>query len=170
MFDLFKGSKKKENLAPVTCAPNELVAPADSNLIPIENVKDEVFSEKIMGDGIAFELSGNEAVICAPASGTLSTLFKTGHAFGIVTDEGVELLIHIGIDTVALNGDGFKVHDVKSGDKVKAGDPIITADLKKIREKYDTTTMLIVTEDNGKKITFAEPGEVKRGQVVANMQ
>jgi len=104
--------------------------------------------------------------ICAPANGNLTVLFPTGHAFGVTMKNGVELLVHIGINTVEANGDGFKVLNFKQGDEVKAGDPIVTVDFKKLGAKYDMSTMLIVTNANGQTITFRQPGDVKRGESV----
>lgn len=136
-----------------------ITAPADGNMIPIETVHDETFASKMMGDGVAFELKGN--VVTAPSAGTLSIVADTGHAFGVSRSDGVELLVHIGINTVEMSGKGFKVL-AKAGDIVKAGDPVIEVDRKLLEEKgYDLTTMLIVVDNNGKEISFKEYGEVK---------
>ena len=81
-------------------------------------------------------------------------------------NNGVELLIHCGIDTVNANGDGFRLLKKKQGDTVKAGDPIVEVDLKKLSAKYDMSTMLIVTNANGREIAFIDPAEVKRGESV----
>lgn len=164
MFSFLK--KKEETVTPITCADNEIIAIADAKQVPIETVKDEVFAQKMMGDGIAFELKSE--TICAPVSGTLTVLFPTGHAFGITTADGVELLCHIGINTVESKGEGFKILS-KQGNAVKAGDPIVKADLKALSKKYDMTTMLIVTNANGKTVAFSEPQEVTRGQVVGKI-
>lgn len=170
MFNLFRKNQNNEKLLPVDCAYNEIVAPVNAVQIALEDVEDEVFSEKIMGDGVAFRLQGDEITVCAPANGTLTAVFDTGHAFGVTTGDGIEILIHIGIDTVELQGDGFKILDKKVGDTIQAGEPVVRVELKKVREKYDTTTMLIVPNTNGHDIRFAAPGEVTRGQVIANIQ
>lgn len=167
MINLFKKNLNNEIYSPVVCKNNEIIAPVNAVQIALEEVNDQVFSEKIMGDGVAFKLQGEEITVCAPANGTLSVMFKTGHAFGVTTVDGIEILIHIGIDTVELNGDGYKVLDKKTGDILRAGEPVVRVNLKKVREKYDTTTMLIITNDNGHKIIFSNPGEVTRGQVIA---
>ncbi len=101
--------KKKEAFA----------CPMTGVLHPIEEVPDPVFSEKTLGEGFAVELTGRE--VKAPVSGTISAAFPTGHAFGITTKDGMEILIHIGIETVALEGAGFEVKK-KQGDAVKQGD------------------------------------------------
>lgn len=153
MFRLFG---KKENKA-------FIVSPADGTAIDISKVNDPVFSQKVMGDGIAIELTDDKAVICAPADGTLSVLFPTGHAFGITTDSGIELLVHIGINTVEAEGNGFRVLAFAQGDTVKAGDPIVEVNVNTLKEKYDMTTMLIVTNPNGQEILFRKYGSVKKG-------
>ena len=96
----------------------EFVSPMTGILLPIEQCPDPVFAGKIMGDGFAIELTGAE--VTAPVSGTIATAFPTGHAYGINPEDGKEILIHIGMDTVALNGQGFDV-------KVKQGDTVTVA-------------------------------------------
>ncbi|HOX29187.1 MAG TPA: PTS glucose transporter subunit IIA, partial [bacterium] len=92
----------------------------------IEEVPDEVFSQKMMGDGLA--VAPTEGVAVAPVSGELVSMFPTGHAFGIRTPEGLEVLVHIGLNTVAMKGEGFTAHKAQ-GDKVKAGEKIVSFDL-----------------------------------------
>ena len=87
----------------------------------------------------------------------------------MTTPEGVELLVHIGIDTVSANGEGFKILGKNQEDKVNAGDPVVEVDLKTLSEKFDMSTMLIITNDNGKKIDFIEFGEVKKGQTICTL-
>ncbi len=102
--------------------------------------------------------------ITAPVNGELTTVFPTGHAFGITRSDGVEILVHIGINTVELNGAGFDVL-AKAGETVRAGQPIVKIDRDVIEEKgYDTTTMLIITNANGKMINLQRTGDVKQGQ------
>ncbi len=167
LFDFFK--KKEEPavvLEPIEVSDDAIVALADGKMIDISTVNDPVFAQKMMGDGVAFQLEGNKAILCSPANGTLTVLFPTGHAYGVTANNGVEILIHCGIDTVNANGDGFKLCGKKQGDAVKAGDPIVEVDLKKLSANYDMTTMLIITNPNEKTITFAEPKDVKRGESV----
>lgn len=143
---------------------SDIVSIADGNIIPITEVNDPVFNSKRMGDGIAFQLSDN--LIVSPANGKVTVMFPDGHAFGITTKEGVELLVHIGIDTVNLQGDGFHPL-VKQGDSIHAGDPAVRIDFDEIKKKgYDTTTMLIITNANGKHIVFRHYGKTKKGTIL----
>lgn len=138
LFDKF--IKKAEPMS----ISDSVFSPCKGTLIELGSVEDEVFSQKAMGDGVAVEPS--EGTFYAPISGTLETVFPTGHAYGLRSSDGKEILVHIGIDTVELNGKGFTLL-VKQGDKVKAGDKIVTADLELIREAgYKATTMLIQTD------------------------
>lgn len=142
---------------------DEIVAPAAGTLIPINKVNDPVFAQKMMGDGVAFNYVQGKVVLCAPANGKLSVLYPTGHAFGISMNQGTELLVHIGLDTVKAKGSGFRVLKQK-GNSVLAGEPIVEVNLKKLRKLYDMTTMLIVTNDGGLTPKFIDSGTVSRGQ------
>lgn len=138
-----------------------IVAITEGDLLPLTEVNDETFSKKMLGDGVAFKLDSD--FICAPANGQLTTLFPTGHAFGITTKEGIELLVHIGIDTVNLKGEGFDVL-VEQGEEVRAGEPIVRVDREKITAAgYDLTTMLILTNDFDHEIQLNHQGQVKVG-------
>ena len=136
MFDFLR--KKKDSL---------IYAPAKGLCIDISNVDDNAFASKIMGDGVA--IIPEENIIKSPVDGKLTMIFNTGHAFGILSNDGVEILIHIGIDTVNEEGKGFEILK-KSGDSVKKGTPIVKLELNYLKSKYDMSTMLIVT--NNKKI------------------
>ena len=162
LFDVFK----KKSLPPVEAEDDDIVAMADGNLIDVTAVSDPVFARKMMGDSTAFRYDGDKVMLCAPANGTLSVLFPAGHAFVVTMKDGTELLVHIGIDTVNAKGDGFRLQNKKQGETVKAGDPIVEVDLKKLGTEYDMSTMLIITNDAGKKRTFIAPQAVKRGQKV----
>ena len=165
LFDkLFK--KEEEVLPELNVDDSAIVAIADGELIDIKSVPDPVFAEEMMGKSSAFKYNKDKVTLCSPANGTLGVLFPTGHAFGIVTNEGVEILIHCGVDTVNANGDGFKLLKKKQGDTVKAGDPIVEVDIKKLSANYDMSTMLIITNPNEKEFEFIEPQAVKRGQSV----
>ena len=154
---LFGGLFKKKD---------EIVALADGKVVETKSVSDPMFAEEMMGKTLVFNYDADKVVLHSPASGTLTVLFPTGHAFGITTDDGVELLVHCGVDTVSANGDGFKLLDKKQGDKVKAGDPIVEVDVKKLKEKFDMSTMLVITNPNGKTLEFVGPCDVKLGQSV----
>lgn len=123
-----------------------IYSPVNGKTAALESLQDGMFSEKILGDGIAVTPSDGE--FTAPVTGTVESAFPTGHAYGIRTESGVEILIHIGLDTVELNGKGFQSH-VQQGQKVKAGDPIATVDLDAVKNGgYPTETMVIVTSGN----------------------
>ena len=119
LFDLFM--KKEPHLEPIDVDDNAIVALADGRMIDITTVPDPVFAEKMMGDSIAFKYDGDKVILCAPANGTLTVLFPTGHAFGVTTNNGVELLVHCGVDTVNAKGDGFRLLKKKQGDPGKTG-------------------------------------------------
>ena len=141
MFSLFDRFKKEID--------QNIFSPVEGTCIDILNVKDEVFSKKMMGDGIAVTPKDN--VVYSPCDGEITMVFPTKHAFGITTNNGVEVLIHIGMDTVNLNGVGFKSCKNK-GDKVKHGDKIIEFDDNYLsREDLDMTTMVIITNTNNHK-------------------
>lgn len=126
-----------------TARTNIIFNPINGTIKPITSVADPVFAEKTMGDGAA--IIPSEGKLYAPASGTIIALFPTGHALGIATDSGTELLIHIGIDTVELNGEGFESH-IRTNQKVNKGDLLISFDLNTLKEKgYDPTVMVVVT-------------------------
>lgn len=156
---------KKENLTALQVADDAIVAMADGRIIPVSEVTDEVFASEALGTTCAFAYDASTVTVCAPANGTLSVLFPTGHAFGITMADGTELLIHIGVNTVNEQGKGFKVF-AKQGDQVKAGQPIVEVDVKKLKKKYDMSTMLIVTNAADHPVKFRAPGEVKRGDSV----
>lgn len=128
--------KKDENLEILT-------APVDGEVIDITKVQDKVFSEKIIGDGIAIESNGK--IFKAPASGELKVIFETNHAFAMTLENGLDILVHIGIDTVKLNGEGFK-RLANEGENVKKGQPIIEIDRELIEGRgYSLVTPVLIT-------------------------
>lgn len=135
---------------PAEHTEGELKAVLSGKVIPIEEVPDDVFSQKVMGDGIAFEPSGN--TVYAPANGRISVVMEdTKHACGITLENGMELLIHVGIDTVDMGGDGFTLF-VKPEDKIQCGDPLISFTPEKIKAAgHPTTTVFIVTDEGSAK-------------------
>lgn len=141
MLSFFKKNKD------TAVSANGLKAFVSGKVIAIEEVQDPVFSGKILGDGLAIEPTGN--VIVAPCDGVISTIMADSkHAVGITASNGMELLIHEGIDTVSLNGEGFELF-VAEGDTVKAGDQLIKFDAELIKSKgYQTTCILVVTNSN----------------------
>jgi len=130
--------------------PNEgkVFAPAAGMVIPIQEAPDKVFSEKILGDGIAVVIE--EGTIRSPADGVIINVADTLHAYGIETADGLEILVHIGINTVELNGQGFSCK-VRDGQKVKKGDVLCEVDLDLLREKgYPLHTPVLIT--NGEEL------------------
>lgn len=119
----------------------EIVAPLSGEIVNIEDVPDVVFAEKIVGDGIAIKPAGNKMV--APVDGTIGKIFETNHAFSIESDNGIELFVHFGIDTVELKGEGFK-RIAEEGQKVKKGDVVIEFDLPLLEEKAKSTLTPVV--------------------------
>ena len=137
-----------------------LTSPVNGTQIPLSEVADEIFASELLGTTVAVEPADGKIV--APCDGEVSNIFETGHAVCITTESGGELLIHIGIDTVKMDGKGF-TKKVSDGDKVHAGDILVEADLEEIKNAgYQTTTMMILTNtDEFGNVTKAEPAEVK---------
>lgn len=130
MFSLFK--KKKTN---------QLVAPTTGELISIGDVSDEVFSTKVMGDG--FAIKPNSDIIVSPTDGEVTNIFPTKHAISITTDSGLEILLHLGIDTVELNGEPFEL-SVQQGQKISAGDQLLKMDRAAIKKNGKEDTVMLV--------------------------
>lgn len=141
-------------------AEETLTSPVKGTQIPLSEVADETFASEMLGTTVAVEPADGKVV--APCDGEVSNIFETGHAVCITTESGGELLIHIGIDTVKMDGKGF-TKKVSDGDKVHAGDILVEADLEEIKNAgYQTTTMMILTNtDEFGNVTKAEPAEVK---------
>ncbi len=136
-FQETKQSTKKEMI---------ISSPVKGKVVALSEVPDETFSQEMLGKGIA--IIPEEKQFYAPVSGEVSVVFPTGHAIGLISEDGTELLIHIGLDTVQLNGEGFHVA-VKQGQKVKQGDLLVEVDLEKIQEKgYSVITPVLVTNPN----------------------
>ena len=142
----------------------EIKSVLSGRVIPIEEVDDNVFSQRIMGDGVAIE--PEDTVVTAPADATVTVVMKeSGHACGLTLANGLELLIHVGIDTVDMNGDGFRLF-VDEGQKVRTGDPLIQFDPEKIKAAgHPLTTMLIVTgEGSAKNVAMHSGVEAKAAE------
>ncbi|WEV70783.1 PTS glucose transporter subunit IIA [Lactobacillus sp. ESL0785] len=144
-------------------------AVVDGQLIPITAVKDDVFSEKMLGDGYAIKPKNGK--ICAPVAGTITTVFPTKHAIGITTKDNLEILLHLGLDTVNLKGKPFKVM-VKEGDVVKQGDQLAEMDLEMITAAgYDNTIIVVYTNmDLIKSVSEVAPGNVTHGKEVQTIK
>ncbi len=147
----------------------EVYSVADGQVVALEQVKDPVFAQKMMGDGFAVEpANGN---IVSPVSGTVSSIFPTKHALGIVTEAGLEVLVHIGLDTVSLEGKPFTVH-VAEGQKVAAGDLLVTADLDTIRAAgRETSTVVVFTNGDAiKSVKLEKTGSLAAKTAVAKVE
>lgn len=141
---------------------------AEGLVIPLDQVKDPVFAQKMMGDGFAVEPSQGE--IYSPVAGTVTSIFPTKHALGLLTENGLEVLVHIGLDTVSLEGKPFTLH-VSQGQNVAAGDLLVTADLAAIREAgRETQTVVVFTnQDAVKAVRLMATGQQILGTVVAQV-
>ena len=147
----------------------EVYSVADGQVVALEQVKDPVFAQKMMGDGFAVEpANGN---IVSPVSGTVSSIFPTKHALGLVTEAGLEVLVHIGLDTVSLEGKPFTVH-VAEGQKVAAGDLLVTADLDAIRAAgRETSTVVVFTNAEAiKSVKLEQTGSLAAKTAVAKVE
>ena len=162
---------QEETTGNIPAAPqNETIqTPIVGDVVALENVNDPVFSSGAMGQGIAVKPS--QGVVYAPADAEVSIAFPTGHAFGLKTAKGAEILIHVGIDTVSMNGEGFEAK-VAQGDKVKAGDVLGTFDSSKIAAAgLDDTTMVIVTNTaDYASVTPVASGSVVKGDAIIEVK
>ncbi|MDP4086465.1 MAG: PTS glucose transporter subunit IIA [Bacillota bacterium] len=153
-FNLFKKAKL------------QIIAPIDGKIIPIEEVPDPVFNQKMMGVGVAIIPSKGD--IQAPVSGTIIQVAPTKHAVGILAEDGSEILIHVGLETVSLKGEGFNVL-VKQGEKVSVGQSLLEVNWDYIQTHAKSiVTPIVITNSHGsdKKYTFTEEKEGKQGKTV----
>lgn len=162
-------AEEKEEVAPAALQNETLVTPIVGDVVALADVNDPVFSSGAMGQGIAVKPS--QGVVYAPADAEVSIAFPTGHAFGLKTRNGAEVLIHVGIDTVSMNGDGFEAK-VAQGNKVKAGDVLGTFDSNKIAAAgLDDTTMVIVTNTaDYASVAPVATGSVSKGDAVIEVK
>lgn len=157
LFDVFK----KKGI--------EIGAPIEGECVALSEVSDPVFGDEIMGKGVAIKPSTGRVV--APIAGVVSTIFPTGHAVAITTEEGAEILIHFGLDTVALEGKHFKTY-VVADQKVEKGDLLIEVDVEKVKEAgYDVITpMVICNSSDYSEIIGMSGRQVKEGEIVLTIQ
>lgn len=155
LFNIFKGNKNtEENLS------NEIVSPTNGKILELSEVPDQVFSQKLMGDG--FAIQSTDGIIVSPINGTVEMVFETKHAIGLKDSNGRELLIHLGIDTVNLKGEGFNVF-VNVGDTVKAGDKLIEMDVEFIKANAPSDiSPVIFTNLNKNESVSVITGDVNR--------
>ncbi len=141
-----------------------ILAPLSGEVIPVTAVPDPVFSQKMMGEGVAIRPLPKVQSVLAPVSGKIVKLFKTGHAFVLVGEVGaLEVLVHVGLDTVALKGEGFKLLRGE-GEEVSAGQPLVEVDIPRllVLEKDPVTPVVFIGRDQVKTLDFT-PGEVHAG-------
>ncbi|WP_059103642.1 PTS sugar transporter subunit IIA [Shouchella shacheensis] len=159
MFKKLFGKKEETNQKP---EEEQLVAPVSGKLVPIEEVPDPTFGEKMIGDGFAIEPKDGHVV--APIAGEIVQFFPTKHAFGIKSAGGAEVLVHIGLETVGMNGEGFTAH-VKEGDNVKAGEKIVDFDLALVKEKAaHTVTPVVITNPDHFSLSKESASEATAGE------
>lgn len=158
LFDKLFGSKQKES------QEIKIYSPLTGEVVNIEDVPDVVFSEKIVGDGVAIRPVGD--TIVAPVNGTIGKIFETNHAFSIESEDGVELFVHFGIDTVELKGEGF-TRLATEGQTVKVGDPIIKFDLALLEGKAKSVLTPIVISNMDEISNLSKlSGQVVAGESV----
>ena len=148
---------------PAQAGSGAVKSPITGRIIPLDQIPDQVFSQGILGEGVGIEPTGTEVV--APGDGTVCSVMEDSkHACGIQLDNGVEVLIHVGMDTVEMAGDGFQLH-VQEGDRVRLGDKLITFDPEKIRKAgHPVTTAFVVTESAGHTLRFITDVDAKAGE------
>ncbi|OSX54592.1 PTS sugar transporter subunit IIA [Anoxybacillus ayderensis] len=153
MFRLFR---KREEV---------IVSPLTGNVRSLENVPDPVFAQKMMGDGFAIEPT--DGVVVSPIHGEVVQVFPTEHAVGLRSDEGLEILIHVGVDTVHMHGEGFEAY-VKAGDRVKSGDLLLSFDLALVQQKAKSplTPVVITNGDVVDECHREHTEQAERGRTV----
>ncbi len=158
-------AEEQPQAEPPAAGAEGVTAPLSGRVIPMEEIPDQVFSQGILGEGVGIEPTGN--VVVAPADATVCSVIEDSrHAVGLTLDNGAELLIHVGIDTVSMNGDGFQLH-VKEGDRVHLGDKLITFDPEKIKAAgHPTTTAFLVTDPGDLVPTFETNVDAQAGRTV----
>ena len=158
-------AEEQPQAEPPAAGAEGVTAPLSGRVIPMEEIPDQVFSQGILGEGVGIEPTGN--VVVAPADATVCSVMEDSrHAVGLTLDNGAELLIHVGIDTVSMNGDGFQLH-VKAGDRVHLGDKLITFDPEKIKAAgHPTTTAFLVTDPGDLTPTFETNVDAQAGRTV----
>lgn len=159
MFGFSKNKKSEES------KEFNLVAPIQGRALPLSEVADPVFSQKMAGDGVAIDPTGD--IVVAPADGELTLVFKTKHAFALTLANGAEILVHVGIDTVSLNGEGFE-QLATEGTTVKAGTPILKIDRQFIKSKGFSliTPVLITNTDDFASVTPVENIDTVPGETI----
>lgn len=164
-FNKIFSKKGTENNAVPVCEPLTVYTPVKGNAIPLEKIPDPVFSQGILGPGCGIEPS--EGAVYAPFNGVIISVADTKHAVGINSDDGMEVLIHVGVDTVDMNGKGFDLN-VKEGQKVQKGDLLLTFSLDAINAAGhpSTTAVLLTNGDDYTEVSLSVTGNVEIGSVL----
>lgn len=147
---------------------DRILSVVDGTMINVSQINDQVFSKKMLGDSVAFLCEGEEIVCTAPINGRLCTVFPTGHAYGIVDDNGLEVLVHIGIDTVNDQGKGFELL-VSQDQNVKAGDAIVKVKYNQLSLRYEMPIIVIITNSSKFNIKFNDYGIYKKDDIIATI-
>ncbi len=156
MFGLFK---KKQV---------EIFSPVDGGLVELESINDQVFSKKLVGDGVA--IIPMSRTISSPISGVVTRIFPTKHAFMITSPSGIEVMVHVGLDTVDLNGEGFTCL-VKEGDSVGQACPILEVDFEFLKSKNkDIVTPIIITSDKDIELEKSKVGTIREGELLLKVK
>jgi len=145
----------------------EIKAPVDGEVVSLSCVNDEVFSQKLVGDGVAIKPMSN--IFTAPIEGKVTKIFSTNHAYSIKSNKDLEVMVHIGLDTVELNGAGFD-RLVKEGDHVTAGEPIIKVDMSVLQQAKDTITPIIISDGSDFKKIEKKLNIVKMGDTIMEVE
>ena len=150
-------------------AVRRLIAPISGQIVDLDQVPDPVFSERMTGDGLAILAEDDEAL--APCDGTISLFFDTKHAFALTTDDGIQILVHVGLDTVILNGEGIQALH-QPGDRVTAGTPIIRFDFELlVKKQIDLISpLIIVNYDKVTNLKLRQPGEFLKAGIDTAIQ
>ena len=168
IFSALLGRDKSTATAPA-CEPLSVYAPAEGRVIPLEQFPDEVFCQGILGSGCGILPTGN--MVTAPFNGKIVQASDTLHAVGLLGDEGVELLIHVGVDTVEMGGKGFK-YFVKDGQRVKRGDPLIGFDREGIKAAgySDAIAVVVTNSDDFSAVDLQTTGATTSGTLILKVK
>lgn len=162
LFDIFRKPAAVEKIA-AAWEPMAVCQPVDGTVIPLREIGDGVFSEGVLGSGCGVKPTGEQ--VFSPISGIVTTIAQTRHAVGLISDDGIKMLVHVGIDTIAMNGRGFHVR-VREGDRVVAGQLLLTfrkADIAAAGYS-DTTAVLITNSDDYQEVTLTHTGTGMAGE------
>ncbi|MCD8131896.1 MAG: PTS glucose transporter subunit IIA [Lachnospiraceae bacterium] len=165
--NLFGGAK--EEAPTIVTEENTVYSPLKGTVIPLKEIGDGIFSEGILGQGCG--IRPDCSVVTSPVDGTISQVAETKHAVGVTSKDGVEVLVHVGLDTVSMNGKGFTVY-VKEGDSVKCGQKLLAFDRKAIAEAGfpDVTAVLITNTDDYQAVELTKTGEVETAEKITALQ